>query len=359
MRLKRLVQQHLRNLAPLEIEPDPGINLFYGNNASGKTSLLEAIYILSRGKSFRTHTLGNVVQKGKKGFTLFGQLTGEGQSPLPLGVEFHQQRLKMRAKGQTVRKASQLAGYLPVVIIHQESHRLLTEGPKFRRQFMDWGLFHVEQSFHPAWRRYSRALSQRNSSLQQGASTGDIQVWDKELDEMAWLIHGLRKDFLEDLEPVFQHYIKQLLPRLGPLSTAYQPGWTVEKPLLEVLAESLAQDRTRGYTRCGPHRADLMMKIDGVPLRERVSRGQQKLLVCALYLAQASVYNQRSGKACILPVDDVAAELDRHHRNQFLALLRKLDVQVFLTATEPLAELEAEMIQKRFHVEHGAVDEVL
>ncbi|MFQ5487115.1 MAG: DNA replication/repair protein RecF [Gammaproteobacteria bacterium] len=359
MRLKRLVLQQLRNLAPLEMEPDPGINLFYGDNASGKTSLLEAIYILSRGKSFRTHSLGNVVQKGGAGFTLFGQLAGSEQSTLPLGVELHQQRLKMRAKGETVRKASQLAGYLPVVIIHQESHRLLTEGPKFRRQFMDWGLFHVEQSFHPAWRRYTRALSQRNSSLQHRASAGDIQVWDKELDEMARLIHGLRNAFLEDLEPVFQHYIEQLLPQLGTLSMAYQPGWAVEKPLLEVLAEGLTQDRARGYTCRGPHRADLVMKIDGVPLRERVSRGQQKLLVCALYLAQASAYNQRSGNACILLVDDVAAELDRHHRNQFLALLRKLDVQVFLTATEPLTELETEMVQKRFHVEHGAVDVVL
>jgi len=359
MRLSRLVLQQLRNLAPLDMEPDPCINLFYGGNASGKTSLLEAIYILSRGKSFRTHSLANVVQKGRAGFTLFGQLVGLEQSTLPLGVEFHQQRLKMRAGGQMVRKASQLAAYLPVVIIHQESHRLLAEGPIFRRQFMDWGLFHVEQSFYPAWRRYTRALKQRNSSLQHRASAGDIQVWDRALGEMAQLIHQLRTSFLDDLIPVFQHYTGQLLPRLGELSMVYRPGWGVEKPLIEVLRDGLAQDRARGYTRSGPHRADLILKIDGVPLRERVSRGQQKLLVCALYLAQASVYNQRSGNACILLVDDVAAELDRNHCNQFLALLRKLDVQVFLTATEPLSELAAELIQKRFHVEHGSVHVML
>ena len=351
--------QGLRNIASLDVAPHPGVNLFHGHNASGKTSLLEAIHILSRGKSFRTHTLSHVVQSGKPGFTVFGQLRGDRKNTVPVGVEYLQRRLRMKAEGAPLRKASQLATHLPLVIIHQESHRLFTEGPKLRRQFLDWGLFHVEQSFHSTWRRYQRALDQRNSSLQQRASPVEIQLWDRELDETGRQIHALRDAYQADVVPLFRHYAGQLLPELGGLGMDYRPGWPLETGLLQSLRENLASDRQRAFTQRGPHRADLRFTVDGVPLRERVSRGQQKLLVCAIYLAQAAVYGKRCGKSCILLVDDVAAELDRSHRDHFLSLLNELRAQVFLTATEAFPELGTEMIQKRFHVEHGRVHEVL
>lgn len=360
MRIERLAIQGVRNLHSVGINPAPFMNLFYGDNASGKTSLLEALYILSCGKSFRTSQLAHVVQRGSAGFSIAGFLRGEEDlSSVTLGVELRHRRLKMRAGTQTLRSMAQLASHLPVVVIHQESPRLLTEGPRLRRQYLNWGLFHVEQSFHSAWQTFMRCLKQRNRALQERAPLNDVRAWEETLSESAGIIHGLRQRFLEELLPVLRGYVQTLLPRLGELEIEYRPGWQAQSSLKESLETEIFQDQARGFTQSGPHRADLVMKIDGINARERVSRGQQKLLVCALYLAQAAVYKRRNGKPCVLLVDDVTAELDSRHRDLLLALLRELEVQVFFTATAPLPGDAQDMIEKMFHVKHGQVLEVV
>ncbi len=355
MRLHRLAVQGLRNLQSPEIQLHPRVNLFHGANASGKTSLLEAVHLLSCGRSFRCASLQRVVQQGAGGFTLFAQLEDEGGHRPTLGIEFRERRLRLRSDGQALHRTAELAAIMPVIVLHQESHRLISEGPKWRRRYLDWGLFHVEQSFYPLWRRYMRALKQRNRALQQRAATRDVHVWEGELVETGEAIHQLRRRFLGDLGGHFRHYLHQLLPDLASMALGYESGWPPGQGLEEALGEGLAQDRALGYTRRGPHRADLVLTVDGIAARERVSRGQQKLLVCALHLAQAAAYRQRCDRSCILLVDDVAAELDRRHRDRILELLQELDIQVLLTATEPLASLDQALIQQRFHVEHGHI----
>ncbi|HHH36471.1 MAG TPA: DNA replication/repair protein RecF [Gammaproteobacteria bacterium] len=354
MRLERLAIQRFRNLEPLDILLHPGINLFHGPNASGKTSLLEAVHLLSCGKSFRSNSLKCAVQEGQSDFTLFARLR-EGEQAISLGLALSGRRLQLRADGRPLHRRSQLAAIMPVITLHQESPRLISEGPRWRRRFLDWGLFHVEPLFHRQWQRYMRALKQRNRALLQRAGDADVKAWHGEMTEAGEAIHGMRVRFVKELEGVFQEYLDQLIPDLKCLSLGYEAGWNAEEGLEESLCRGMGQDRILGYTRLGPHRADLVMTVEGVAARERVSRGQQKLLVSALFLAQAAVYRRRCERRCVLLVDDVAAELDHDHRERFLELLKALDIQVLLTATEALDEAGKDLIQKRFHVEHGRI----
>ncbi len=359
MRISKLRVLSLRNLQETEIGPAAHTNLVYGANASGKTSLLESLFVLSRGKSFRTSQLRHLIKKGEENFTIFGRVMGENEERIDIGVSYQNRRIKLQAQGRAVKKASRLASYVPLVVIHQESHRLLLEGPGQRRNFMDWALFHVEPSFHALWRRYARALKQRNVSLQQRASRKACEVWNDELLGTAQSIHHLRKNFLYELKPCVESFVASLLPTLGEIGMKYHPGWSDGNDFTTVLREAYPGDSACGYTRFGPHRADIVLTQEGVLLKERVSRGQQKLLICALYLAQLRYFTEKTRKTCILLIDDIAAELDVTHRNHLLELIRALDVQVFMTATDALEDVPGGLIQKRFHVEHGRVKQVL
>ncbi len=359
MRINKLRLLNVRNLQATEIDPAAQVNLVFGRNASGKTSLLEALFVLSRGKSFRTNQLRHLIQKGQAHFTIYGKVEGEHQHAIDIGVSYQKRRIRLQAQGRPLERASKLASMVPLVVIHQESHRLLLEGPSQRRNFMDWALFHVEPSFHAMWRRYGRALKQRNIALQQHASRKTCEVWNEELENSAQIIHRLRKLFSDELRPHFEAFLKELLPDMGEVQLDYQAGWPEERDYRAVLNEAYPGDHDRGFTRFGPHRADMVLTQDGVLLKDRVSRGQQKLLVCALYLAQLHYFGEKTGKPCILLIDDIAAELDDIHRNLLLERISGLDIQVFMTATEALDDLPAHLVQKRFHVKHGRVEQVL
>ncbi len=364
MNLRHLHIRNLRHLRCVDLNFHSGLNLIHGPNASGKTTLLEAVHMLSCGKSFRTTQLGHAVGGHDRGFLIQGTITHPDDREVHLGLEFVKGRgLRMRAQGQTLQRVSQLAAFFPVVAIHQESHRLITEGPAWRRRFMDWGLFHVEhERFFPTWKRYQKALRQRNRALRAGLGARDVQVWDEPLQEAGQEIDELRKHYAGELEHSFQFYLDRLLPDLGKLQCVYKRGWNEEMSLGQALKEGLLQDRQAGYTHCGIHRADLELRIDGVAARQRISRGQQKLLVSALYLAQAALHRQATGRPCVLLIDDVTAELDARRRCELFRLLQELEVQVLLTTAEPpediLDGMEEGFTPKMFHVEQGRITEV-
>jgi DNA replication and repair protein RecF len=352
----------VRNLNQVHLHPGPGFNIFYGQNGSGKTSLLEAIYILGRGKSFRSSYLKQVVMTEQGGLTVFGRIEKEGGSLLPLGVEFSESQLRMRVAGQSMQKASELARHLPLLVINPDSHQLISEGPELRRQFMDWGVFHVEHRFFPAWQRYFRALKQRNAALRLGmqASPGLESAWDAELTESAGNIDAFRKAYIERLTPVATNYVQKLLADSQPsLNIRYMRGWPADENLKSLLSNGLQEDRALGYTRYGPHRADLRVYYDGMPARETCSRGEQKLLICAFYLAQAALFKEITGLGCVILMDDLGSELDPRHRHTLLSLLDDIGAQTFITSTE-LEALDNKIVAKAkvFHVEHGVVKEV-
>ena len=351
--------QGVRNLAPLSLSPSPEINLIYGENGSGKTSLLEAVYLLSLGRSFRTHKQKNLIQHEQESLTAFCKVNGKS-----LGIERNragERRIKLN--GEWIKSAAELAKLLPVQLLDPGMFELLEGSPQQRRQYLDWGVFHVEHNFINSWRDMKKCLEARNGLLRREAKSGvavsdmEKSVWHGQMAKHANRLNELRQAYLSELKPVFEHYMSQLNPDLKVSMSFYQ-GWGKERDYLELLDEQWESDVRQGFTQLGPQRADLRMKADGQPAMEVLSRGQQKIVVCALKLAQARLYQNAAGKPCIFLVDDLAAELDLKHRNALCGLLEELKCQVFVTAIDAtmIADNWSPKSQvKRFHVEHGTV----
>ena len=352
MSLTRLMLRDFRCFAALELDLAPRANLILGDNASGKTSLLEAVFVLSRGRSFRTPKTENLVRHGAEGFLLSGAAK-DASGTLPLGLARHGAGLEARIGGAPAQSLAELTERLPVQLFDSSSHQLIEGGPRYRRQFLDWGTFHVEQGFLPAWRRYQRALKQRNTALKQKAPEALLKTFEPDLAQAGTVLDQYRRDYLTQLEPVALDWARRLL---GPtdLSLRYLRGWGEGRTLEEALAGNRSLDRERGVTRSGPHRAEMAVEIGGQPAQQQVSRGQQKVLSGALLLAQAAFLRQSSGRQCVLLLDDLAAELDRGHLGRFLDLVRETQAQVFLTSVEK-DRLPAWEDARLFHVEHGKI----
>src|SRR5271156_4212824 len=289
MTLRRVQVTDFRCLHRADLELDPNFTLISGPNASGKTSLLEAIYVRGRGRSFRTRRLDPLIRSDAERM----MVVGEAELPerhVTLGIEGTTEGLRARVGGERVASLAELAWVLPVQIIDPEIHRLIEEGPNRRRRFIDWGVFHVEHSFVEHWQRYQQALRQRNAALKARQGRGAVTVWDIELVRYGELITEARRRYVEQLAPVAASVAGRLLDL--ELTIAYRPGWPAGADLRTALEGSFAKDQDLAATQVGPHRADLTIRLEAATVRDRVSRGQQKLLAAILLLSQIQFFPQ-------------------------------------------------------------------
>ena len=348
-----------RNIQQTSLSFSPGLNLITGENAAGKTSLLEAIYYLGRVRSFRTHHVNQPIRDGQGAFRLVGRLLHEEGHVVPIGIERQTAGLQVHLDGQVVRRLSDLAGSFPVQALSGDTSTILSGGPRYRRQTLDWALFHVEQAYRDIWQRYTRSLRQRNAALRAQVPANQITTWDAELLETADQIHQFRRLYFETLLPHLESGVQLLLPSVA-LQLNYQPGWPAAVTLAEMLARSLEKDRALGSTQYGPHRADFKLTAGGKPVLSHCSRGQQKALIVAFMLAQVKCQQDRDSRMGAFLLDDLGSELDAAHQARVLDSLRKLGIQVFVTAigAGPV-DLSVWPEMKRFHVERGEIQEVV
>ncbi len=348
MSLQQFRASGFRCLEDISLAPDPHLNLITGPNASGKTSLLEAIYYLGRGRSFRASGNRELIRTGARQFTLFGEVEA-GKGMHKAGVEVEYGARCIRVDG-TDGSGADLARILPVQAIDPEIHNLVQGGPEFRRRFLDWGVFHVKHPFLDQWRRYQQALRQRNAALRMGEADNAVSAWDAELADAGESVHRLRNEYLIDYLPLLSSIIAEKLP--FDAICDYRRGWDAATPLLEALQQSRARDRSMGSTQVGPHRADLGIAVQDRRARYRVSRGQQKLLGATLIIAQVLHMAGQGLSDLVLLVDDPAAELDRDNRRRLFELLQGLPAQLFVAALE-VDDLPATHNGLLFHVEQG------
>src|ERR1700733_8864820 len=283
MTLRRVQVTDFRCLHQANLELDPHFTLISGPNASGKTSLLEAIYVLGRGRSFRTRRLDHLIRTGAECMIIFGEAEVSDRR-VAFGVEGSKEGLRARLGGERVASLAELAAALPVQIIDPEIHRLIEEGPGRRRRLLDWGVFHVEHSFVEKWQQYQQVLKQRNAALKARQPTAAISAWDFDLVRLGVSIHEARALYVEQLAPVAIDIAQRLLGL--ELSMSYRSGWSRELSLGEALKASRIHDQDAGVTQVGPPRAEVAFRLDGAPVKDRISRGQQKLLASSLLMAQ-------------------------------------------------------------------------
>lgn len=360
MSIASLSFQGLRNLAPASLTPSSGINLLYGDNGSGKTSILEGIHVLGMGRSFRTRHIKHAVQHQSDAMTLFARLAHESVPSLGVRRRRDHAELELRVAGNAQARVAQLAEALPLQLINPDTFKLLEGSPAARREFIDWGVFHVKQDFFHHWKRARRALKHRNALLRRGRiNPVEIQVWEQELAQSAGVIDQYRQAWFNDFLPVFEATIKALCALEG-LSLHYARGWDKHRELIDVLAAGRSTDEQMGFTQQGPQRADLRIRKEKQAAMEVLSRGQQKLVVSALKLAQGQLLNQIKGRQCVYLVDDLPAELDSYHRLAFCQLLERMQAQAFVTsvARELLVHQWEDMASiKVFHVKQCSQSE--
>jgi DNA replication and repair protein RecF len=362
VRVTELRVDGLRNLRAVQCRPGAGFNLVLGGNGAGKTSLVEALHVLSHGRSFRTGQIDTLIGRDAQAFDLFISLAGaKTGAEARLGMRRDASGWTLRQDDQTVPTLVEFVRGVAVVTTEPESHLVVTGTSEGRRRFLDWLLFHVEPDFLTSWRRYLRALRQRNAALRSAASEAAVAAWEGELAQHGERIDSQRRASLELLLPDIQAMLGLLLPDLGACQARYRQGWPRDLGLAEALAVGRASDRERGFSQRGPHRSDWRLEFPSGVGHGQLSRGQAKLAAVACLLGQATDYRRRQGQWPILVCDDLGAELDAERQARLLQWLAGTGAQVFITATEPgpgwSRWLPADTA--RFHVEQGRLRPLL
>jgi len=361
MSLVSLQVKHFRNFAELQFQANDAFNLICGENGSGKTSLLEAIYYLAHGRSFRTSKHQRLIQHEQTAFVLHGKVSHSEQT-FSLGLQRDiQADLLLRLNGSSQCKLADFAALLPVQLLTPDSFRLFFGGPKERRQFFDMGVFHVEPEFFPVWQQFSRVLKQRNALLKQFKRYDQqFEYWDQQFVALAWQLQQLRENYIAKLVDAFLH-LTRANDLLNDISLQLQAGWPekIQQPaeLLQLLEQSFQQDLRQGFTLYGPQKADLKLRKATLTVEEVLSRGQLKVLLFALKVAQNNVIGNSGKKQPLLLIDDLASELDATSTQTVFDYLTNINSQVFITAinADQVSPFIPASRRQMFHVEHGQI----
>ncbi|MBB1061970.1 DNA replication/repair protein RecF [Marilutibacter spongiae] len=364
MQITRLDLRRFRRFDEVSLAPHSGLNLITGENGAGKTSLLEAMHLMAYGRSFRGRVRDGLLKDGATDLEVFVEWRERVSSGDPASVRVRKAGLRHsgqdwtgRLDGEHVAQLGDLCAALAVVSFEPGSHALVTGSAENRRRYLDWGLFHVEHEFMPLWRRYARALKQRNALLKSGRIRDGLEAWERELAEAGEPLSRRRQLYLEALQDTMAPLLDRIAPGLGRIDLEYQPGWRRDAmPLEDALLLARERDLQAGYTSVGPHRGDWRIQFPGLPGREALSRGQAKLTALAAILGQAAHHAHARGAWPVIALDDLGSELDRAHQGRVLEWLAESAAQVFITGTEPpVGMVDLDLDVSMFHVEHGRV----
>lgn len=354
MHIQSVKIENLRNISNAEISPIEGLNIIVGNNGAGKTTILESIYLLARAKSFRQKRSGRLIKEGTERLTLYAKLKTSDQRSHHIGLQKSTSQTEIRIDGQNLKKLSQLAHAIPLTIITPNLQRIIEEDPHHRRRLLNWGLFHVEHEYSELAYRYKKTLIQRNKSLK--SSPEQLKVWDKQLITVGDQIYG----YMSEYGRLWNETLSDLIDSsklAKPIRLEVTPGWRKEEIFAEALERNLKIDRERGFTSCGPHRADIRLVQDGKHIKGLFSRGESKLTATLMVLSQMKILYQKSGESPVLLADDLRSELDMGRYKELIELIKEMNVQCFMTSLEfdkrdTLLPADAYRV---FHVEHGEI----
>ncbi|MCC6708830.1 MAG: DNA replication/repair protein RecF [Gammaproteobacteria bacterium] len=334
MRFVSLKAINLRCFAEVDYRPGPGNNLIYGANGSGKTSLLEGLYIASIGKSFLSSRASDLVLAGSQGLSITAEIGDAGDFGTSVVVVKKQKaETQITLDGQTVSTASALARNLPVLVMNSRAPDLLGENPSNRRALLDRSLFHVEHGYIGLWKEYRHALRQRNELLRNPSTRSQAHYWEQKLAEAGEAINGCR---LAIVEAINRKLASSGIPGLGDgeLRFDFSQGWNTDLGLAEQLRVDWERDSELGYTMAGPHRADLSLWRSGRAVSKKLSRGQSKMVVCLTMLAIAQ-FIKDAAVAPVLLFDDLSAELDDMMLGTAVSNIQSIATQCFFTAIKP------------------------
>jgi len=357
MSVERLLTKNFRNISDGSINFDPECNFFIGENGSGKSSLLEALFFVGHGKSFRTNKAENLVVHDEDDFVL--SIKDFNNGLFGISKDFGASQTVIKINGERNSRLSELAKNIAIQIVTPESFKLFFGGPKERRKFVDLGLFHVEHQFSKSWSEFSRVLKQRNACLRNQVDDVTLSYWSEAFCKHSDIVAGFREKYLADFSDEISVWIKILLPDICSLiKVQYVRGWKQGMTLPEVISTNVNKERIVGYTLNGTHKFDIKFLLNKKPIESQLSRGQQKLFLIALTFAQAKLIEKVKRLKPILLIDDVGAELDINSRHMLQEAIKMLNCQVIITAIDKVAVeplVPSNEKYKMFHVKHGVI----
>ena len=352
MIVERLDVENVRNIESTRLELDPGVNLLIGPNGAGKTALLEAVYLLIRGRSFRTSRTDTVIRGDQQQMAIGMGCRDAEQGALRLSYRRERRgRVEWRRDGRVVRQSSAIARLLPIQLLLPELADLVFGAPAGRRQWLDWGAFHVKHDHAANLRSYLRALRHRNAVLREG-DLKTLPAWTAQVVEFGHAVAAARQAYFERAAPHIQACLAALSPDLS-VDVGHFPGWHGDD-LAETLGQERDSDVKSGATRSGPHRADLRLECGSGMASLVLSRGQGKVVASAFRLGQAKDLAS-AGKRTLFLIDDIGAELDREHNERFYALLDDMACQIVAASAHPDMSdaLVGARLKRVFHVKQG------
>lgn len=367
MSVDKLITQNFRNLDGVLIDFHPKLNFFVGDNGSGKSSLLEAIFFLGHGKSFRTSKVNSLACHETQNFVVSVKDSNDRQLGLSRDISTGLTNIKI--DGERYSKLSVLAKNIAIQIVTPESFKLFFGGPKERRRFVDLGMFHVKHEFSTLWKTFNRVLKQRNACIRSIDKFSDIDnnsmltYWTEQFCQLSIEVTVLRASYVSDIISELNYWLAILLPDLSERVTVqYLQGWSKKMALVDVLSSNQYREISFGYSLYGAHKFDVKFLLDKKAIETELSRGQQKLFLLALTFAQASFIARVKVVKPILLIDDIGAELDLNSRSALSKAINKLDCQVIITAIEssvlqPFFGPCDDRKYSMFHVKHGRVSE--
>lgn len=366
MPIKSLKLSNFRNFSEKSINLSDSINLILGRNGVGKSTVLEALYLLGTGRSTRVSNLSKIITFDSQ-YTAINAVINQ-DNELQSIIEYQRNingARKLIFNGKNQKSLADIARFLPICSLDGNSFRGLSSTPHYRRQLFDWGMFHVKHSFLDSWRKFNKILEQRNALLKNKAPRTSFITWDTMYIEAAVILIEARQEYFNKLRESFSSFIPRLLPSISnaidirinhgigadaDISDITKKS-DIESLLKQKLELNYQKDFFRGYTSTGPHRADIVFLYHNDLAKEIVSRGQEKMLIIAFYLAQLAIIKQCTGKKCTVLLDDIAAELDIKAHELLYKQLLELEHQLVITAIQkeqiPLDLTTLEL----FHVE--------
>ena len=335
MSVAKLVIHNFRNLDNASIDFHQYFNFFVGENGSGKSSLLEALFFLGHGKSFRTSKVDALVCHDQTKFVV--SVKDDNNRQLGLSREVITGVTKIKIDGDYHNRLSVLAKHIAIQIVTPESFKLFFGGPKERRRFVDLGMFHVKHNFASQWKNFNRVLKQRNACIRSNNNTTEsnslLNYWTDQFCQLSNDVAIVRAEYTAAIILELEIWLSFLLPGLkNRVSVQYLQGWPQKNELHQTLLANREREFNYGYTLYGAHKFDIKFLLDKQPLENQLSRGQQKLFLLALTFAQAKLIARVNRVKPILLIDDIGAELDVHSRFAVAKALYSLNCQVMITA---------------------------
>lgn len=355
MILSELKIHHLRNILFSSLRLNSRFNFIFGGNGSGKTSLLEAFYLLSCGHSFRTREISPIISHQERIMTVFGR--GADQETISIQKSYLTPT-QIKLNNQFCSYTSQLAYALPCQVFYSDIFQIIDSASSTRRNLLDWGLFHVKHDYFSLWKEYKKILKQRNALLKKQVSYNQFIPWDKQMSDFAKKLHQLREEYFSSWEKEFLNVLQQL----GEFNCkiTYYKGWDKKdtgKELDQILMEHFVHDKQKLYTQYGPHQADIIIEAHHGKAKHYLSRGQQKIILIALKLAQGNLITQD----CLYLIDDLDAELDWTYQERIMSYLQKRKGQYVITSNSNFNHLISNLTYDEclfYHINNGILENV-